>query len=267
MRYPGGKGGSFRHIINLMPPHRVYIETHLGGGNVLLKKRPASTNIGIDADGSVIARWSDVRSRLPYSLTLHNTDAAAFLRSYNFKGGELVYCDPPYMPETRRRLNLYKHEYTHAQHVELLDVLVLLPCFVIISGYPSSLYAEVLQHRHGWRCLSYNTTTRRGSRLECAWFNFDPVAKHDCRYTGDNYRERERIRRKRDRWLAKFAQMDPAEREVVLGALLEILPPKAAMEACGTLPPEPAMSPANRHAPADTAGTDGARSPSLVAMS
>ena len=32
MRYPGGKGKCYQHIINLMPMHDTYIETHLGGG-------------------------------------------------------------------------------------------------------------------------------------------------------------------------------------------------------------------------------------------
>lgn len=37
MRYPGGKGGAgvYQTIINNIPPHDTYIETHLGGGNIL----------------------------------------------------------------------------------------------------------------------------------------------------------------------------------------------------------------------------------------
>jgi len=35
MRYLGGKGKTYQRIINLMPPRRVYIETHLGGGGSL----------------------------------------------------------------------------------------------------------------------------------------------------------------------------------------------------------------------------------------
>ena len=39
MNYPGGKGGVYQRLINLMPPHEVYIETHLGGrGNYSLQK-------------------------------------------------------------------------------------------------------------------------------------------------------------------------------------------------------------------------------------
>ena len=48
MRYPGGKGGAgvYQTIINNIPPHDTYIETHLGGGNILERKRPAARSVG-----------------------------------------------------------------------------------------------------------------------------------------------------------------------------------------------------------------------------
>ena len=52
--YPGGKGGVFQRLINLMPSHEVYIETHLGGGAIMRNKRPALRNIGIEIDPKVI---------------------------------------------------------------------------------------------------------------------------------------------------------------------------------------------------------------------
>nr|QGW60552.1 upf31.0 [bacterium] len=59
MRYPGGKGGAgvYQTIINNIPPHDTYIETHLGGGNILERKRPAARSIGIDIDREVIQAW------------------------------------------------------------------------------------------------------------------------------------------------------------------------------------------------------------------
>jgi DNA adenine methylase len=50
--YPGGKGGQgvFQSLINLMPPHDVYIEPFLGSGAVMRNKRPARLNIGLDLD-------------------------------------------------------------------------------------------------------------------------------------------------------------------------------------------------------------------------
>lgn len=205
-----------------MPPHHTYIETHLGGGNVLERKRPSSRNIGIDVAGSVIATWSDRIPKLPFDLELHQSDAVQFLKAFTFKGGELVYSDPPYLHSTRRTLDLYENEYTEAQHVELLDVLVQLPCFVIISGYESPLYRTMLQQRHGWRCIEFPNTTRRGRVMECAWFNFNTSDHlHDSRYVGNNFRERERIKRKRNRWRNKFEKMDAGERQVILEALLD----------------------------------------------
>jgi site-specific DNA-adenine methylase len=41
MSYPGGKASVHHKLINLMPPHDVYVEPFLGGGALLLAKRPA----------------------------------------------------------------------------------------------------------------------------------------------------------------------------------------------------------------------------------
>lgn len=231
MRYPGGKGSCFRHLINLMPPHHTYIETHLGGGNVLERKKPAARNIGVDVAGSVIAAWSDRIPSLGFPLELARADAVEFLRSFNFDGGELVYCDPPYLHSTRRRVDLYEHEYTDAQHIELLDAIVQLPCAVIISGYDSSLYRQVLQDRHGWRCVEFPNTTRRGRVIESAWTNRPAGVLHDASYVGSTFRDRERIKRKRERWRSRFAAMEDSERQVVFEALLELNSPAASMPA------------------------------------
>lgn len=52
MSYLGSKAASgvYQKIIAEMPPHDTYIETHLGGGAVTLRKPPARHNWGIDID-------------------------------------------------------------------------------------------------------------------------------------------------------------------------------------------------------------------------
>lgn len=52
MTYLGSKAASgvFQKIIAEMPPHDTYIETHTGGGAVMLRKPPARRNWGIDID-------------------------------------------------------------------------------------------------------------------------------------------------------------------------------------------------------------------------
>ncbi|MEN3485593.1 DNA adenine methylase, partial [Pseudomonas aeruginosa] len=104
-----------------MPPHQTYIESHLGGGAVMRNKKAAQRNIGLDLDAKVIELWE---SKLPGTCELHQVDAVSFLKSYAFEGEELVYVDPPYFPETRRREKVYRCDYTESDHIRLLRCLV-----------------------------------------------------------------------------------------------------------------------------------------------
>lgn len=45
---------------------------------------------------------------------------------------------------------------------------------------------------------------------------------HDLRYLGSNFRERERIKRKKARWQAKLAKLDPLERAAIMECLREL---------------------------------------------
>lgn len=134
MTYPGGKNGAgvYQTLINLMPPHEVYIETHLGGGAIMRNKRPAKKSIGIDIDPAVIEMWrTETQGR--QDLTIINDDALKFLRRYNFNGSEFVYCDPPYLMDTRKSGQLYLFEYSDDQHEQLLNTITKLSCKVMIS--------------------------------------------------------------------------------------------------------------------------------------
>ena len=64
MNFSGGKGGTYQKYINLMPPHEVYIESHLGGGAILRYKRKAKRSIGIEIDLEVIKKWTNMNQIL-----------------------------------------------------------------------------------------------------------------------------------------------------------------------------------------------------------
>jgi hypothetical protein len=214
MRYPGGKGKCFQRLINLMPPHTAYIESHLGGGAVMRHKLPATVNVGVDADAQLIDRW---RRELPDVCQLVHGDAAGFLRRYPFKGGELVYADPPYVPAARRRARVYRHDYTDAHHAELLRVLTSLPCMVMVSGYGTALYDHALA---GWRRAQFDAMSHSGPRLEVVWMNYPPPPRlHDASFIGDTYRDRQSVKRRHARLLVKFKAMDQVERDQVLAVL------------------------------------------------
>lgn len=214
MRYPGGKGKCYQQLVNLMPPHRVYIESHLGGGACMRHKRPAAINIGIDRDARLIERW---RATQTCDCAFVVGDAAAFLKTYPFAGDELVYADPPYLPSTRRRATVYRHDYTFEDHIELLDVLTALRCLVMISGYESELYSQRLAD---WRRVTFSAMSHRGPRTECVWMNFpEPMSLHDTKFLGDTFRERQNWRRKHQRLLRRFEGMKGPERQHILATL------------------------------------------------
>lgn len=224
MSYPGGKAGAgvYQQIINQIPPHRVYIEPFLGGGAVLLHKWPAQSSIGIDSDDDVVTNWSSMLAEKSDGIIVKKGDAISFLSSYDWRGGEFVYCDPPYLFETRScKHKLYGCEFGEVvQHERLLHVLLSLPCMVAISGYQSSLYVEMLAT---WRAISYQTVTRGGGVVcEWLWMNYlAPAELHDYRYLGNNFRERERIKRIKTRWLARLDRMEELERYALLSSIVE----------------------------------------------
>ena len=232
--YPGGKNGAgiFQKIINLMPPHETYIEPFLGSGAVMRLKKPARLNIGIDLDTAAIAKFRDAAGEIATLISgdgglcrFEQRDALEFLESYPFAGSELVYCDPPYMHETRTRKNLYRFEMSDPEHARLLALIRKLPCPVMISGYWTRTYARALK---SWNSISFEAVTRSGRMAtEWLWFNFpEPVALHDYRYLGNTFRERERIKRKKLRWAHRLAIMPILERRALLAAL-ELASPNA----------------------------------------
>ena len=207
MYYPGGKGKTYQQIINLLPPHDVYIETHLGGGAVMRKKRPARVSIGVESDENVLAAWR--AAPLPQVELVHGR-AEDFLSSYRFTGQELIYADPPYVPDLRRRARIYRHEYDHHDHLRLIHLLSRLRCKVIISGYQGDLYDSVLGN---WNKRSFPAQSQGGRREEVVWFNYEfPRELHDARYLGDTFRERQAVQRRMDSLKAKIIDMDPRER-------------------------------------------------------
>ena len=216
MIFPGGKNlhGVYQRIINLIPPHRIYIETHLGSGAILRQKKRAEINIGLDIDPETISSFDANDDQL-----ICCTDARQFLADYDFVGDEFIYSDPPYVKSTRRGGQLYKHEYSDRQHIELLTVLQRIPCNIMISGYWSELYAQQLTD---WHCEAFESRDRSGRKvMEHLWMNYvaPPDELHDYRYLGDDFRDRQRIKRKQNRLKQKILGMPVRERNLLISEL------------------------------------------------
>lgn len=198
----------------MMPPHDTYIETHLGGGAIMKRKPPAVHNIGIDRDAEALETFE-----CNYPVQLVHGCAHRFLGAYPYQGRELVYCDPPYLQATRRSRRRYRFDYEERDHVELLALLKSLPCSVMLSGYPSTLYDEWLA---GWQSIELQVLIQGTVRTEKVWFNFPVDRVHWARYAGRNFTHRQSVKRKAESWGRRYAAMPRPERLAVLSALMAV---------------------------------------------
>ena len=214
--YFGSKAtsGLCQPIIAMMPPHDTYIETHLGGGAIMRRKPAALRNIAIDLDLEALRSFE-----CDYSVEKVHVCAHEYLSKYDFHGRELVYCDPPYIHYTRTSERRYRFDYEEHDHVELLKLLKRLPCLVMISGYPSVLYDEMLTD---WGRLELQVMNQAGVRTEKIWFNFTPDQVHWCRYTGKNFSDRQRIKRKAANWAKRYKALPRGERLAILSSIMAV---------------------------------------------
>jgi len=197
-----------------MPPHDTYIETHLGGGAIMKRKAPARHNIGIELNARTMARFE-----CAYPVERVHGCAHRFLAEYEYRGRELIYSDPPYLHGTRSSGRRYRFDYEESDHIALLKLLRGLPCQVMVSGYPSVLYEELLK---GWGSVELQVMNQAGVRTEKVWFNFTIDRVHWASYAGRNFTDRQRIKRKAANWGRRYQEMARAERVAVLAAMMAV---------------------------------------------
>ncbi len=89
----------------------------------------------------------------------------------------LIYCDPPYLQSTRTAnvKQQYSSEMlTEESHVELLEVLLQHKGPVVISGYDSKLYKEMLEDRGWGKAVIQSNDQANNPRKEVIWMNYRP---------------------------------------------------------------------------------------------
>ncbi|MCY4228398.1 MAG: hypothetical protein OXF20_12075 [Gammaproteobacteria bacterium] len=128
-----------------------------------MKRKPlALLSIGIELDVEALEGFS-----CDYPVELVHGCCHAFLKRYPFEGRELVFADPPYLRSTRKAPERYRyrHDYAEQDHVELLGILKSLPCQVMLSGYRSALYDELLSE---WQRIELQVMNQAGVVTEVA---------------------------------------------------------------------------------------------------
>jgi DNA adenine methylase len=103
---------------------------------------------------------------------IENTAAIKLIEKYNTKEC-LIYADPPYLLSTRRQ-RYYNVEMTEdTEHIELINVLKNHSGPVLLSGYNSELYNDLLDD---WHKVEIKTLAEQGKeRTEVIWTNYELI--------------------------------------------------------------------------------------------
>lgn len=217
MSYLGAKNNSglYQGIIALMPPHDVYVEPFFGTGAIFNRKPRSKMSVINDLNISILDASDYVGQS---DVIASNVNALDLIDGFDYAArSALFYLDPPYVLSTRTSNNRYKFEMKDADHERLLNIIKSKPANFILSGYACELYLTMLQE---WNCKEFQVMTRGGIRTECVWFNFEPGRPFCADFAGKDFTDRQRIKRKAERWAADFKNMSPSEQLVILNAML-----------------------------------------------
>lgn len=100
---------------------------------------------------------------------IENVPALGLIKKYD-AANVLIYLDPPYKTSTRSP-GIYACEMTDKDHAELLDTLLTHNGKIMLSGYDSEMYRDILK---GWRVVSKTASAENGqSKMEMLWMNFE----------------------------------------------------------------------------------------------
>lgn len=104
---------------------------------------------------------------------IDNRPAAELIPRFNHKN-VLIYCDPPYMLETRHGKQ-YRYEMDTDDHEELLTLLLKHKGPAVISGYEIGLYSSMLAGWNRYETTAYSQVCSK--KKEVIWMNYDPPGR------------------------------------------------------------------------------------------
>lgn len=106
---------------------------------------------------------------------IENRPAVDVIKRFNYEN-VLIYCDPPYVLNTRHGKQ-YRFEMSDKDHEELLNTILRHKGYVIISGYDSDMYNYALKK---WYRIEFKSHNQNGREVtEVVWFNYNPGKKYE----------------------------------------------------------------------------------------
>lgn len=118
-------------------------------------------------DWNVLPKTILIATKRLKQVQIENQDAEFLIKRYN-RADCLIYCDPPYLLNTRTKRH-YAFEMTEEEHESLLKTLNKHKGFAMVSGYDSDMYNDILSN---WTKITKVATTEAASKKqEVLWLN------------------------------------------------------------------------------------------------
>ena len=105
---------------------------------------------------------------------IFNQSALEIMDAFN-NSDTLLYLDPPYLPSTRESTEVYDHEMSQDDHIELAECARNFKGKVLLSGYPSTLYNKLYKD---WNMAKKHIANhasqqkKKEMKLEVLWKNY-----------------------------------------------------------------------------------------------
>lgn len=104
------------------------------------------------------------------NVTIMNRDALGLIEKF-IREYAVIYFDPPYLAEKRRRKQGYNHEPDRAWHIEAAKLLRQSNGPVLVAGYRSKLYTELYEDHGFVRMERVQQTNGKTKAVECLWLS------------------------------------------------------------------------------------------------
>lgn len=198
--YPGNKGGQGirETLFNYTPACKRYFSLFFGSGGFEL--RPEFKNIPW-----IIAEKNPKLQSIATSKDLVTfSDYRDLVANYNFTSDDFIFCDPPYIFETRKNSRrYYKNEFTIHDHEAFLNYIVPSKAKVLITHPKHKLYSTALAV---WNCYTLRYMSRAGWFNDAIWCNYTPenVVLFNYNFLGNDRTTRQMIKRKRQNIIRKI---------------------------------------------------------------
>lgn len=210
--YVGNKGGQGirENLINYIPCSHRYFSLFYGAGGLENCKYLNGTHWVCAEKNIDNKKYETKRAVIVYN------DYKDLIEDFYFNASDFIFADPPYLLSTRiNQRRYYKYEFEIQDHIEFLNYVISLKARILITHPSCDLYSEKLKD---WVKVPFSYMTRNGMYNDCIWMNYTPgsieLYNYDC--LGNNFTERQQIKRRNNNLLNKIENLPFHERKKVL---------------------------------------------------